>query len=214
MGSEVTLEKVLAFPGQLGIESMGLQFIFIIPIFMVFFGFVILLLSRKSESLGILGALLLFPGLFLSFICFCSIYDATEEMEIKYEAGYKEWQTEYVKPYIASLPIKQQASIKEVSFDYKLETEMERSFEEAPVGLIPLKITEKDGKTYSLWGKVDYNEKVESPFYLYRELPKTLSFDDAQNARGLKWYPDIEAGKHDVLIYTNNHDLKEFDSVK
>lgn len=212
MDNKVTLEEVVAFPGQLGIEPMGFGMGIVAFSIMVVVSIIIAAMASNNELVGILTVVFFLFGFIGVLYSIAYVNMASEEVVLDYEAGYKKWQAEYVEPYIDSLPLKQVNHLAEVEYDYRLETELENAHKNVPRGLVPLKITEENGKSYSLWGKVDYNEKVEFQFYLFRELTQTLDFDDARNASNLEWYPPIEAGKQDILLYTNDPNWKKYDT--
>lgn len=211
MGKTITLEEVLAYPGQLGIEPMGIGFemIFFSVVFIV--GVLMATQAPNSDFVGMISVIFFLFGLTGVLYSIAYIHMASDEVIVDYETGYKEWKAEYVEPYINSLPTKQVNHLAEVEYDYRLEAEAENTYTGVPKGLIPLKITEKNGETYSVWGKVEYNEKVEFQFYLYRELTQTLDFEAARNASNLDWYPPVEAGKQEIILYTNNRDLQKYD---
>lgn len=220
MNSPITLEEVMAFPKQVSIETVEL------PEFMYLFlivGCIGLIISMAlSLKRGMTNDLFLFALCSWALVavfgaCYLTTFEATEKGVIIYEAGYKEWKSEYVNPYIATLPVEKSTSVEKVSYDYILEAEEAKEGESSQKGLQPLKITDAGQYPFSVWAEVIYNEEIDAPYYLYKELEIPLDFNEIRSNESLpdnlEAKPIIESGKRDVVLYTNDPNFKKYSTT-
>lgn len=140
----------------------------------------------------------LFAIFFLSFL-----NPSEEEREAKYIEHYDEWVKEYVNPYIETLPL-EQLDLVYASYD----TDLAEVNNSPRNGLLPIKVTDKEGNTFSFWGEVVVQEMFNPPFLTYQQLKEPVHF--GKGKADIFPQPPIEVGRKNMVLYTGDTAFNDY----
>lgn len=193
MDTNVTKEDVIEFGKTIVLETGSINWVGYSFIVLGVF-FIILFLYLQIKTNISVPIMLINLCIIPIFIPIGLSYAPTPETIQAHNAKVSEWNQEYIKPYIVSLPKNKITDIKDVKIDYLLQEKTVGSqfFTTAEYKAKPLVIFTSNGEEYHLWAKVILNKEIKEPYIEYQFLNETFNDDYKTDEYNAIYYTNVE----------------------